>query len=595
MNANNQKALNTVITDTEIKTWSGRTQFDTNTDYVNLHDFCKCNGTDESEEFEKAILKARSSNKKLISFNGKILISRDISLRHLNFDLSATEIKLINCTIHVGASGSSSLTKDQRLGIVYNNSFTLKPSILSLPSVKVWGSKCLKFTFDQIDYLLLYASTDPSVYPRDSSISYSSFTGELVTRLEFNTDSRYENGQEADGPGSRSQWINSNFFYISRIMGIDIKGSYQHNGNVFYNSTLETTEAYLNLEVGNKNVFLNIRTEGYPKIFLSASTIGNIIERTWFSTEATVLSFPNVTDLGVLNKVTSVHETRMHKYTILRHDARIDTIFNGQPLNMGSNLNVSRRKISSILPYQFISKTNVFEIAPTDIINFYCDTISDVVSKYIARVYFYDKDMNLCTDIEEDWFYSVNFKKINKLESYLEGYFLSVGSTFLSLHEKARKRIKYIAVALLTNTDINTCNARWLNVTLMSMRNLLLLDRTYIEKDNLFNMPLNKPSKFIGKIGDIVNGYSESWRCIFSLDTKVSSVISPESISVDKFYLNSVFSGWKVGDIIGIDLNDGSTHWTCIKEVNAEVCILNDKIPFIKDIEGNNVYISRLK
>lgn len=583
-----------LVKDQSVLTWSGRTQNEKNQDAVVLEDYCKLNGTDETEGFILAATQAKQQNKKLISSGGRILLTKDVNLRHLNFDLSATELKLINCTVHAGASGKSAITKNQTLGLVYNNSFDLDPKRLVTPSVKIWGSKCLKFNFDQIDYLLLYASTDPSVYPVDSSISYSSFTGELVTKLELNTDPRYAEGEAKDGAGSKNQWINSNFFYISRMLGIDIKGSYQHNGNIFYNSTLETPQAYINIEVGNKNIFTNVRMEGYPTVFLGETTVGNIIERVWFSTEATVLHYPNVTDLGVLNKVTSVQETRMNKFTVLDLNTKTDSFFNGQAMNFG-NLNPSRKFIKTESPYSFIAATNPFEIAPSDIFNFKCNTEDNsITSRYIARVYFYDKDMKPCTQIEDDWIYSVNFKTINKTNGYVEGYFLSVGDTFISLHPKARAEVKYISIYVLTNNSLILNCASHINISLLTMRNLRDIDSTKININRYTTMPITKPTKYIGYIGDRINGLNETWRCTFSLDTVLKEASSSSTIIVDNFYINASFSGWKVGDLIGIELDNNTTFWTKLKTVNTNTATLEQPLPSLAQI-GNSVYISRLE
>ena len=272
---------------------------------------------------------------------------------------------------------------------------------------------CLEFKFGQIDYLQLYASTDPTTYPRDASIAYCNITGTLVTRLEFATDPLYAEGAEVDGAGTSSQWINSNYFYISRAVAIDIGGSYSHNGNIFYNCTVETGYARINIERGNKNRFVNLRLENNPTITFGERTMRNILERIWFGSQGSYLTYSNVTDNGLFNKVTSVHESKAHKIDIIRLDARLDTQYNGQSSNYG-NLSPSRKYVKPNGNSRIIYETKPFLIDPSDTLDFYCNNPTLLAnSMYTARIYFYDANMQPCTNITSDWYTSGNFRTVS--------------------------------------------------------------------------------------------------------------------------------------------------------------------------------------
>lgn len=583
--------------DSLVKTWSGRTQEQKNKEFVSLHDYCKCDGTDETTNFKAAIAAAKAQNKELRAFYGSIQLSADCSLRGVIFYLSPLIIEMIgDSLLTVGWSGGDSLSKKQHLGAVKKTgTFTLIPNNLTKPTVRLMGSKCLDFKFSQIDYLQLYASTDPTTFPVDASIGYCDITGNLVTRLELTTDPRYAEGVQADGAGSANQWINSNYFYISRAVAVDIGGSYRHNGNIFYNCTIETADGRINILKGNKNRFLNTRLEGSPAISFSEETMGNIVERMWFPTQANYLTYSNVIDNGLLNKVTSVQEEMSNKIDIVKMDARFDTMFNGQSGNYGY-LSPSRKFLKTVSASRIMYETKPFLIAPSDILDFYCSNRTSLESSgYTARIFFYDVNMQLCTNITSGWFATGNFNTINAASGYIEGGFNSLGHAYLSLEKLGRDSVHYMSVMILASSNIALSVSNQISVILNTMRNITSLNNTQCSNADQFKYVVTKPTAFIGKVGDVVQGLDTSYRCRLMLETKltVDGLVYAANVTVASLAGAGGSGAVLAGDLIGIDLNDNSTHWTTIASLSGLTVTLTAALPSAAAI-GNNVYVSRL-
>ena len=588
------------LDDSQITTWSGRTQEDKNKDFVSLHDYCLLNGTDETAKFILAVNEAKASNKKLLSFGGSIILSEDVSLRYLSFDLSQTLIKLQGVTIECGHYAGNSFAKDQSFGVVYQyNSFGLLPKLLTIPSIRVMGSKCTRFHFGQVDFVELYVSTDPSTYPHDSSIGYCHFYGGLVTRMDFKTDPRYDDSAQADGPGSANQWINSNFFYISRMMGITIDGSYPHNTNVFMCPTFEQSRrdkptAYIKILHGNKNMFLNIRGESYPEVYFGEKTQGNIVERAWYSTTSDINLFFNYTNLGRQNKYTSKQLEASKTFDIIKLNSETFKQKKGYIGNFNYQ-QCTKRFINGDGAARIIYQTNIFDIDATDIIYFYCDSIDSQTSRYLARIYMYDADGNLILDGDDTWRSGANFNGGFVSQGFFEGSFNSLGQTWFNFLGGALSRVKKISITLLSASTYTQSRSKNIHVTLTTMRDDFSRITTDIKPDNSYNFVTSKPNRFIGNIGDtVVTNTATNYKCSFFLDSKLSTVANANA-TVINLTINSL-SGLGTalaGDLIGIDLDSEYTHWTTVASLSGLTVTLTDALPSGAAI-GNNVYMARL-
>lgn len=576
-----------------------RTQRDKNSDFVSIHDYCKCDGvTDDTAGFINAINAAKNNNKKLISYNGTIKITSDVNLRNLTFDLSGSTIKTFNnAMVIVGTVSSNGFSKQQILGQVFKDgAYSIDPDFYTSPSVRLMGSKSLYFKFDQIDYLQLYASTDPVNYKTDSSIAYCFIVGGMTTRLELTTDPRYANGANTDGPASANQWINSNVFFIQRIFALDVKGSYHHNQNTFYGGTFEriAQDVRINFEVGWKNCVLNFRGEGYPRINFGVGTKGNIVQRSWFGSENTYLTYDNnevgrVTDLGTNNKVTSIFEEVSHVIPVFNIDVMRDSAYNGQHSNYGKIV-PTRRKIYTAESYMTIAETKPFEFGRSDVLSFYCNTINAVTSRYIVRISMYDSQANKITIIDSSWFTTNKSFTVNAA-GYIEGSFYSTSDTFFSLTSDGASNVSYISVALIASSSAASMNASKITVNLVTMRDAKKIHKNMINKADLSVIAVTKPTKYVGKLGDTINALPANYKVSFYKEDKVVST-SDTSVTISSGVVGGI-GVWQADDLIGIDLDDGTTHWTTIVSVTTNSAVLTTAIPSAASA-GNGVYIARI-
>lgn len=587
-------------TDKLIQTWSGVNQDQKNQEVLSLHDYCVCDGvTDDTANFKKIAKDALTSGKKIIAYSGKLNISEHISLRYLNFDLGSIEIILNGCTLHIGHKAGSAITKEQKLGVVRQaGSFILNPQVLVTPSVQVWGSKCTRFTFDQIDYMKLWASTDPITYPHDASIAYCYFYGNLLTRLDFATDPRFAEGMQADGAGSANQWINSNYFHIARVMGVTIDGSYRHNANIFYNPTFEnssgSTTSYIHILCGNKNIFEGIRGENYPEIKFGEKTSGNLIERIWYSAQSNILDHKNVTDLGLLNKYTTRQVEQATFIPLIDLDSRYGPLMNGQIGNYAAR-QVTRKFIRGVASSRIIYQTEIFDIIGKDILFFECNSIDSTVSRYQIRVYLYDENNELITDFDSTMFSGANFNATYAASGFLFGSFNSIGRAWLNLTNGLDKRVKKVSLMLLNYSDYEQSRSTKINVFLMTMREKFSLLQTKVHPYFTYNFVADKPSAYIGRIGDIIPSTTDTnFKCTFALNTKLAVAMNTDTATISMTSTSiSAVGGIKPNDLVGIDLDNGDTHWTNIATISGGITTLSSPVLSTASL-GNNVYVSRI-
>lgn len=583
-------------TDALIQTSSGRNQRERNNDFLSLHDFCKLNNSDETESFKAAIAAARSQNKKLTAYSGTIKISQDIDLRRVNIDLSGLTILIVgSAVVNVGWASGNVYAKTQILGSVYKETgFNLNPNTQTTPSVRVWGSKCYTLVSNQIDYVELYASTDPATYSETSSIGYCTFIADLWVLHKYATDPRYADGPQVDGPSSANQWINSNHFYITRMMGVEIDGSYPHNGNIYNAPTFENSSSFIKVNKGNKNQFNQIRGEGSPQVYFGATTEGNIVERAWYATTALFNVFSNFTDLGRQNKYTSSQLERATVIPVVRLTNKNDNIANTHFGNYANRL-PTRKWIRGNAASRVIYQTAIFKVDARDILYFKCDSIDLNTSRYIARIYMYDENDNLITTGSADWLSGANFSSSFLSQGFFEGTFNSSGQTWFNLLNAGLDAVKGISIMILNASTFDQSRSKNIDIDLVTMRDKFSIITTNVSKYFAYDFVTAKPTQYIGKIGDLIRtNQSTSYRCTYSLTTTLSAAMlaGATQIQMSSTSVGGV-GGIAVGDLVGIDLDNGLVHWSTIATISSGVVNLTDAISSDSSI-GNGVYVSRI-
>lgn len=299
----------------------GRFVSDRLADTLNIKDLgAKCDGvTDDAAAMTLAAAEALATGKKLVAY-GSIRLGANVSLRNISFDLSAADIKIDDgFSMTIGGNAGSFWNPRQILGRVWRKQINWVPSTYTTPTVICIGAKGQHITIGFVEFLKFYMSTNPATYPADASQAYSTFEILYAMRIDVDTDPAYAGGVGVDGAGSANQWFNENAIRLQRCAMFNMRGSYAHNNNVITGGAFESPDSLINIEIGNKNVFENIRAEGQNLVVnFGPSTLGNTVECNWFASLPNVWRLPVVTDSGSLNIVRSAIDKRFRFVELLR-------------------------------------------------------------------------------------------------------------------------------------------------------------------------------------------------------------------------------------------------------------------------------------
>ena len=96
------------------------------------------------------------------------------------------------------------------------------------------------------------------------------------------------------------------------------------------------------------------------------------------------------------------------------------------------------------------------------------------------------------------------------------------------------------------------------------------------------------------KIGDLIAGSATDFRCVFALETTLS-VAAASSANVVTTVATTItgIGAAANGDLFGLDLDDGTTHWTTINAIGGGNITLTAQLPSAA-AAGSRAYISRL-
>ena len=257
-----------------------------NAEKINVLDFgAKGDGvTDDTQSIKDAIAYAQGHASKTIflpNTEASYLISDTINFYRVNVECPAT-IKVGFHGIGVLAGSSSTLATNHT---IYINQISHTDYAEGDISVRVQGSKRMKFTFGSMKKLQIYADGSKTI---NSSVAYCQF--DLIGNIDT-----------LEILGENKGWINENTFYKGKIQNVIIDGDYNHNKNVFFDSCLEGGKIIINK--GSCNKFINIRNESIQSIYFAPGTHHNIVELSYYSSAGNMADYGTVTDYGISNRV----------------------------------------------------------------------------------------------------------------------------------------------------------------------------------------------------------------------------------------------------------------------------------------------------
>ena len=408
------------------------------------------------------------------------------------------------------------------------------------PLARIVGLKNAKIEIDICDYLQLYAdASDPTM----TSIAYCQFRLNYIKKLEINTSV------------TALSWINENTFWGGRFVELIIDGSYRHNNNTFYRPTFESSN--ININKGDSNKFQDCRFEGVCSVTFGMGTHSNIITQQWLSQTRNAIEqiSATITDNGKGNVYQKEQLNYYERFKILEINNKYK-IFNDLSnlgiTKIGSGLN----KLKSIGGNQAIFRTGLIPVTKGMLMDFDSD-----VAMWRPRFYVYD----------------VNKQPITVDNGSLEitGYtFVASGYYGFGADTKTMggmaivgDDIKYIELYLLSGS---TASNVWFNYFIFNM---------YVKKNKLYNLKSNlkmledspilltaSPTSGFARLGQLISkSVGGIWTCTKSIETTTSGVAITGATSITV----TLATGIANGDVVGILLDDNTTHWTSVSGLSG--------------------------
>lgn len=484
-----------------------------------------------------------------------------------------------------GGVSNTVLNPTQSIGVVRNPSYNYNTDTITNPTIRIIGAKNQTINIRFVQYLQFWQSTTADVFNTDSSQAYSTFNISYAIKLSVDTDHANINGSTSDGVGSRNQWFNENTINLNRCIGFYMRGSYAHNHNVIRGGSFEGN-SLIRIEIGNKNYFYNIRLESNTGgVYFGESTQGNVIEKTWFGSEANWMLPPTVTDLGQLNSVRTYQDIHAIKCNVLTISNSTTTYNNriGSARVGGSHLAIKTPTGEAGL----VGKSNLFRIHAKDYLIAQIDGTTD--SYYAVKVFLYDANKKLLnlsnTNIAFEGVVTVNTTSNS----------LDIAVSSMSRLALLDNTAVYAHVEVWTVVGFNRQTARNINVYINSLRPMTNQVFGDVQVEQSFYIVSAKPTQFVGKLGDVVRRLDgTTYRCSHMIYTDIVSVTDSTHIAVTNQYSSLTLSS-AVNDLIGIELSDNSIFWTTISAISGTNITLATAIPDVAKVPvGSVVYISRL-
>lgn len=549
-----------------------------------------------AQAFNAAAEYCRASGARLKKGSTSYVLGGNVGLRFVGVDFRGCTITVNDgYVLTIGGLANSNLNPAQLFGNVKcQREWSLNPADYPNAPLRVMGSKCQTIEIGRVDRILFYMSTNPVTFPDDASCAYSKFFIDFAVAIDIDTDPEFSNGSQQDGPGSANQWFNENQLFLGRNIAFIMRGSYPHNNNRIHGGCYETSSALIDLQVGNKNWFTDVRGEGGLQIKFGQNTLANIIDANWFSSVAQVYERPpaagSVVDNGNLNIVRDVRTPVTASDCVMLVSTQ-DKVHNGQPGNYPYRL-ATRKAIRGIprTTARIIAESGYIGAEKGDYFFFEITAQSGMSAYYVARVYLYDAEFRLITPVLEDVESSV-FASINP--TFIQG---TVNS--LSKHHRVgivKSSVRYVRFEILTSGSALQDNAVIIQVnrvTRMPGRaRRIVMDSTRL---GLSGFVTSVPTQFLGRVGDIVTGANADYRCVYMLETTLNAgaVVNAGSVTLASVSVSGL-GAISNGDLIGIDLDDGNTHWTTVSSIAGLVVNLSLPTPSSAS-SGLSVYIARL-
>lgn len=464
-------------------------------------------------------------------------------------------VRRIDCqgTITVAYTGGPGLivgdSSAQRNGAWYYFKRVAYAGAQSNVAMRVVGLKSARVEVTYCDYLQLYAEAAVS---SQSSIAYTEFFLGRVPRLEL---------YGATG----ASWINENNFYGGSIDNLIIDAvSYGHNGNTFNNCSIEGSSSTIQVLKGSANR-IECRGEGAPSVTLGSGTWANQVVGTYISSaggHATQLKL--VADGGVENVLTSAIDQRMSYRELVKVDSQ-SVFFNGSsewsapetPVP-GFDKLALRSSFGAILDTGIVPIRGAFALDGGT--NYYRNwsvlrlNFDSDVALWRPQVFGYDAAGVLIDPTVTPWMQTVGGWTANST-NYSFGSNVQFAQIVIS-----DPTVASIRVVVSSSSSAGTAFG-W--IRLLGYVAQPQPDTGVNQIIRALRRPLYQaavPTQGLAKLGQVIGGPAGLFTCIGRADTTLAVAASTSDASVTVTSATGITNG----DVIGILLDNGKTHWTTV-------------------------------
>lgn len=474
--------------------------------------------------------------------------------------VNAQLVRRINCegTITVAYTGGPGLivgdSSSQRNGCWYYFKRVVYAGAQSNVALRVVGLKSGRFTVDYCDYLQLYAE---EAVATQTSIAYCEFFLGRVLKLEL---------YGATG----TSWINENNFYGGSIDQLILDAvSYNHNGNRFHNCSIEGTTSTVQILKGSCNR-VQCRGEGGPKVTFGSGTWANEVCGTYVSSPGTH-STPLVllSDGGTENILTTSIDEKMRYRELVRVDNQSICFDSATEWGAGSAPVPGIDKLALRSAFGQILDTGIVPIRGV----FALDGGNNYSRNWALLRWTFDADVTLWRP--QVFGYTAAGVQIDPTVtpwmSTTGGWTaVSAGYQFGANVQYAQITITDPSVAFLrvTVASASTAGTAFGYIRLSGYVPAPQPDTGVELVRRALRRPLYQaaaPTQGAGKLGQLVAGPSGIFRVTARVDTTLSAGAASSAGSVTVTSATGIASG----DVIGVLLDTGLTHWTTVNGAPA--------------------------
>jgi hypothetical protein len=525
---------------------------------------------DATAAFNLAAAQAIADELTLVG-QGTFKISGAVNLRNVRCDFSSATIILDSGASSFVIGGSSFVKTNPKQSF---KKITRSGGVTSTPTVRIAGSKDQAIEIDNVDYLQVYAdaTTAPTT---DGSFAYSSIRLGNVDKLELS------------GADS-SSWINENNFYLQRCAELIVSGAYGHNHNHFHGGVFESG-ANITFNTGKDNYIHNARFESGGTVTFASGTERNTVINTWDSSRVP-FDDPGVTvvDSGFDNAVMDDFSLYRYSDTVAYTDisAWVPDTQTSPSTPRYSHL----QRIATASATVDIIQSGFVAINAGDVFRWVTVSntgdIDNASCKYRAKIYFYDAKLMPIT-ASTDFIYA----PIGSM-STLSGNSIRSGAD-------TAKSAVWIQPAAIT-AGVRFVKVSWLSTGGTSAVQMFVTHFT--QHQNVYKGIAGQviQPKEILVSGSPTQGYAEAGATCIKSDGSakylnkiaLESTLSIAAVTSDASVTISALAGTAIGDIVGINLDNGDTHWTTVSARTSTLITLTVAMPSAAAI-GSRIVFNR--